>query len=153
VGVPVEVLAGAVVAHRRSGVGVAGGDPDATRSTPASSMVVMNVCRIRAMVTPACSGSRRSRRVAQCRSIRVPREVRRIGPTVAPYGRSSDGWTGRGWQRNQHDLVALAVDPQDAVAVFLTEVVDVAAGRGLRGHGGSPHVSGTRCETGEATGC
>ena len=36
---------------------------------------------------------------------------------------AADGW----WQRDQDDLVAFAVDPQDAVAVFLAEVVDVGA--------------------------
>ena len=39
-----------------------------------------------------------------------------------------DGAADRGWQRDEDDLVALAADPQHAVAVLLAEVVDVGAG-------------------------
>lgn len=34
----------------------------------------------------------------------------------------------RGWQRDEGDAVVLADDPQDAVAVFFTEVGDLGAG-------------------------
>ena len=37
---------------------------------------------------------------------------------------AGDGW----WQRDEDDLAAFAEDAQDAVAVFLAEVVDVGAG-------------------------
>jgi hypothetical protein len=33
----------------------------------------------------------------------------------------------RGWQRDEYDLAALAVDSQDTVAVFLAQVVDVGS--------------------------
>jgi hypothetical protein len=66
--------------------------------------------------------------VAQCRSIRVPREVSGIGPVVRLGDGAFDGAANRRWRRHQHDLVALAADAQHAVAVLLAEVFDVAAG-------------------------
>jgi hypothetical protein len=56
--VPVEVLAGTVVAHRGSGAGVTGGDLDVSEFDSGVKMVVRKVCRsmcwsIRAMA-PAC---------------------------------------------------------------------------------------------------
>ena len=56
------------------------------RSTPASSMVT-NVCRsmrgcIRGSLMFTAAASRRSRRVAACRSIRAPRRFNRRGPSV-----------------------------------------------------------------------
>src|SRR4051812_20132208 len=107
------------------------------RSTPTSSMVVTKECRsmcgcIRGSLTPACSATRRSRRVAQCRSIRVPLQVRRMGPggpfVDGPLDGAADG---RG-KRDQYDLVALAPNAPYTVAVLLAEVFDVAAG-GLEG--------------------
>ena len=52
----------------------------------------------------------------------------RIGPSVAVADGAVDGAADRGRQRDQDDLVALAVHAQDAVAVLLAEVVDVGAG-------------------------
>jgi hypothetical protein len=83
----VKVLSGAVVAHGGSRVGVAGGDlyvaqvDTSVEHRGDEGMPDMCGC-IRGNLTPACSARRRSRRVAQCRSIRVPREVSRIGPAV-----------------------------------------------------------------------
>jgi hypothetical protein len=94
VGVAVEVLAGPVIPHRGARVGVSGGDLDIRRSTPASSMVVTNVCRSMcgcalAIRTPATLARCRRRRVAAWRSIRVPRLLSRIGPPVrTPIARS-----------------------------------------------------------------
>jgi len=81
---------------------------------------------IRGDRTPAVSASRRSRRVAACRSILVPRVFSRIGPAVRVA--TADGPGHRWWQRHQHHLGALADDSQDAVAVFLAQVGDVRAG-------------------------
>ena len=53
-------------------------------------------------------------------------EQQRPGGAVA--GGEVDGAADRGWQRDQHDLAALAVDPYDAVAVFLAEVIEADAG-------------------------
>ena len=98
VGVTVEVLAGTVVAHRGARVGMAAAIWTSRRSTPASSMVVTNVWRsmcgcVRAIWTPAVPARRRRRRVAACRSIRVPRLLSRIGPAC---GRRRHGrWPGR----------------------------------------------------------
>jgi hypothetical protein len=52
-------------------------------------MVVTRVCRsmcgcIRGSRTPACSATCWSRRVAACRSMRVPRRLRSSGPQSRP---------------------------------------------------------------------
>src|SRR3954453_18762218 len=39
-----------------------------------------------------------------------------------------DGSSYCGWERYEHDLVALTAHPQPSVAMFLTEVCDIAAG-------------------------
>ena len=57
-----------------------------------------------------------------------PARLSRIGPTVAVVDGAVDGPPDRGRQRDEHDLVALAVHAQDAVAVLLAEVVDVGSG-------------------------
>ena len=66
--------------------------------------------------------------MAQCRSIRCAGAAEQDRPAGAvshgPVDRSPDS----GRQRDEDDLAALAVDPQDPVAVFLAEVVDVGAG-------------------------
>jgi hypothetical protein len=53
--------------------------------------------------------------------------LRRIGPALrpstAPVDRSAYGWR----ERDEDDLAALATDSQDAMAVFLAEVVDAGA--------------------------
>ena len=77
---------------------------------------------------PAVSARWRRRRVAACRSIRVPRLLSRIGPRDAGSGRPVDGPADRWRQRDQDDLGALAAHAQDPVAVFLAEVGDVRAG-------------------------
>ena len=80
------------------------------------------------MRTPACSASRRRRRVAACRSIRAPRLLSRIGPRGPVPDGAVDGPADRWRQRDEHDLGALAAHPQHPVAVFLAEVADVSAG-------------------------
>ena len=67
----------------------------------------------------------------------------RPGGTVAdgPVDRPPD----RGWQRDQHDLVALAVHSQDAVAVSLTEFLDVGTG-GLEDPQPEQSEHGDQCE-------
>ena len=55
----------------------------------------------------------------------APVQQQRPGRPLAgcPVHRSAD----RVWQRDQHDLVALASHAQDPVAVFLAQVLDVSA--------------------------
>jgi len=74
----VEVLASSVVAHSGSRVGVAGGnlyvaEVYASVEHRGDKSVSEHVWCIRGSLTPACSARSRSLRVAQCRSIRVPR--------------------------------------------------------------------------------
>ena len=54
--------------------------------------------------------------------------LRRIGPAVAVVDGAVDGAADGRWQRDEDDLVALAVHAQDAVAVVFAEVLDVGAG-------------------------
>jgi hypothetical protein len=54
-----------------------------------------------------------------------PVQQERAGDPVA--GCAVDGASHRGWQRDEHDLVAFAADPKDTVAVFFAEVGDVGA--------------------------
>src|SRR3954470_18823514 len=101
-------------------------------ATPASSMVVTKVCRsmcgcIRGSVTPACSASRRSRRVAQCRSLPVPGGVNKIGPVVrSSMDRSRARLTAGG--SGTRTTLSPFPDPEHPVAVFFAEVVDVGSG-------------------------
>jgi hypothetical protein len=44
-------------------------------------------------------------------------------------GGAVDGARDRGWERNQHVFVPLAAHQQDAVAVFLAQILDVRSGR------------------------
>jgi len=84
---------------------------------------------IRGIRTPAAKARCRSRREAAWRSIRPPRELRRIGPSVAVVGGTFDrpGYCWR--QRDQNDLAAFAPHAQDAVAVLFAEVGDVRPAR------------------------
>jgi hypothetical protein len=68
------------------------------------------------------------RRVAAWRSIRAPRVLRRIGPTVrSPVAWSRERLTAGG-SGGEDGLAAFAEDAEDAVAVFFAEVGDVQAG-------------------------
>jgi hypothetical protein len=128
--VPVEVLAGAVVAHGGPGVGVTGGD--------------LHVAEADAGVE-----HRRHERVPQHVGMRPrhpdPRDLGEVlesagggmpvhPPTMAvaqnrPTGAFIDGPVDgsgdRGWQRNEDDLATFAAHTQDPVSVFLTQVGDV----------------------------
>src|ERR1700733_10950473 len=88
------------------------------RSTPASSMVVTNVCLSicgcgLVIRIPEASASRRRRRVAACRSMRTPR-LSMARPTAGGSGISAT-------------LVPLP-DTQHPVAVLLAKVGDICAG-------------------------
>ena len=54
--------------------------------------------------------------------------VQKQRPVSTVVGRAVDGSGDRGWQRDQHDLVAFAVNSKDAMAVFFAEVGDVGPG-------------------------
>lgn len=87
VGVPVEVVAGAVAAHRRAWVGVAGDDLDVAEANADVEHGGDEVCRgvcgyILGIRTPAARCL--SRRLAASQSMRAPRVLRRIGPAVRP---------------------------------------------------------------------
>jgi hypothetical protein len=57
--------------------------------------------------------------------MRAPRvRVAQDRPVGAAVDGSVDGSGHRGWQRDEHDLAALAAHPQHSVAVLLAEVVD-----------------------------
>jgi hypothetical protein len=55
--------------------------------------------------------------------------VRKDRPGLPDADGSLDGSGHRWWQRGEHDLAALAADPEDAGAVLLAEVLDVRAAR------------------------
>src|SRR5690348_3538802 len=76
---------------------------------------------------PAVSARWCRRRVAACRSIRVPRLLSRIGPLPAA-GCPVDGPADGGRKREQDDLGPFAAHAQDPVAVFFAEVADVSTG-------------------------
>ena len=83
--VAVKVLTGPVVAHRGPRVGVAGSDLDVPQVDAGVELVVTNLWRSMCgcglvIRIPAAPASRRRRRVAAWRSIRMPRLLSRIGP-------------------------------------------------------------------------
>ena len=80
------------------------------------------------MIRMPALGHCRRRRVAACRSIRVPRLLSRIGPAHPASGGAVDGPADRWWQRDQDDLGAFAAHAQHTVTVLFTEVADVGAG-------------------------
>ena len=57
-----------------------------------------------------------------------PAPVTQDRPFAAPGDSPVEGTADGGWQRYLHDPVALAVDFEDAVAVFFAEVGDLGAG-------------------------
>lgn len=71
---------------------------------------------------PALAARCLSRRVAACRSILVPRVLRRIGPSNRPSTARSTALATAG---ARDDLAALAAYPEDTVVVLLAEVADV----------------------------
>src|SRR5690242_21697229 len=77
---------------------------------------------------PAVSASWWRRRVAACRSIRGAAAVEQDRPAGSGGYCPVDGPAGRGRQRDQDGLGALAAYPQDPVAVLLAEVGGVGAG-------------------------
>jgi hypothetical protein len=118
VGVAVEILASPVVRIVVRGSAWRAAIWTSRRSTPASSMVVTKVCPSMcgcglAILTPAVSASRRSRRVAAWRSIRAPRLLT---------------GSARGWQRDEDDFGAFAAHAQHPMAVLFAQVVDVCPG-------------------------
>ena len=82
----VQVLASAVMTHRRARVGVAGGDLHVAQvngSVETGCDVWRSMCGCAlAIWMPAASARWRRRRVAACRSIRVPRLLSRTGPCM-----------------------------------------------------------------------
>jgi hypothetical protein len=56
--------------------------------------------------------------------MRVPRVLRRIGPSVRPSAARSIARATAGWQRDEDDLAAFASHLRHAMAVFLTEIAD-----------------------------
>ena len=129
----VEVVAGSVVAHGGSGVGVAGGDLDVAEVDAGVEHcgdvgVAEHVRMQRRHPHPGCLGE-----VAEAAGGRVPVhplsagvEQDRPRGSVADRGiqSSADG----GWQGDEGGLVALAEHSQNAVAVFVAEVGDVQPG-------------------------
>ena len=129
----VEVVAGSVVAHGGAGIGVAGGD--------------LHVAEVDA-------GVEHGRDVGVAEHVRVqwrhPHPGRRSqgaqpsggGMSVHPDAagvqqdrtasavadRLVEGSADRRWEWNEDGLAAFAEDPEDAVAMFFTEVGDVQAG-------------------------
>ena len=72
---------------------------------------------------PAVVARCRKRRVAACRSIRVPRLLSRTGPPRPGPGCPVDGPADGGRQRDQDDLGALAAHAQHPVAVLFARVL------------------------------
>ena len=130
----VEVLAGSVVAHGGAGVGVAGGDLDVAEVDAGVEHGGDVGVAEHVGVHPRASSRRRSsaRRGGggwrTWRSIRLPARLRRIGPPARPPTARSMARPTAGGSGTSDDLVALAVDAQDAVAVDLAEALDVGAG-------------------------
>ncbi|MCY1145727.1 hypothetical protein OWR29_47670, partial [Actinoplanes sp. Pm04-4] len=130
VGVPVEVLAGAVVAHRGLRVGVSGGDlyiaeADSRVQHGRDERMAQHV---RVHPWHPDPGRRGQLLEAAGRGMPVHSPTQRVTqyrPVLAITDGVLDGSSDRRRQRDQHDLVALAVNLQDAVAVFLAEVGDV----------------------------
>ena len=83
---------------------------------------------MRGNLKPVLSARRRSRRVAQCRSIRVPETCQQDRPVLANVDSPFDGAAYGRREGHEHDLAALPAHPQHTVTVLLTQVVDVAAG-------------------------
>jgi hypothetical protein len=79
------------------------------------------------MRTPALVARCLSRRVAAWRVHPRADHVAQDRPIMTPVDSSVDcsgyGW----WQRDEHDLAALATHPQDPVAVLLAQVGDTRA--------------------------
>src|ERR1700733_2533167 len=102
------------------------------RSTPASSMVVTNVCLSicgcgLVIRIPEASASRRRRRVAACRSMRTPRLLRRMGPLARPPTALSMARPTAGGSGISATLVPLP-HTQHPVAVLFAKVGDICAG-------------------------
>ncbi len=129
----VEVLAGSVVPHGGAGSAWRAAIWTSRRSTQASSMVVTKVCRSNVRVH---RGDLRAAEVGQAPQPAGGAVTIHPGPSATEedgaaravaYG-PFDGPSHRRRQRYQDDLVALAVDAEDPVAVLLAEVGDVCAG-------------------------
>ena len=89
----VEVLAGSVVAHGGSWVGLSGRDLHVTEVDagvePGGDVGVPEHVGVDASLSPVSCARARSRRVAQCRFIRLPVRLRRTGPVArSPMARS-----------------------------------------------------------------
>jgi hypothetical protein len=130
---PVEVVAGPVVAHGGRGSACRAAICASRRSTPASSMVVTKVwrsmcgCVLRIRMR-AARARFLSRRVAACRSIRAPRLLSRIGPDGRPLMARSIARSTAGGNGTSTTFVPLAADSRYPVAVLLAEVADVGSG-------------------------
>jgi hypothetical protein len=133
VGVSVEVLAGAVVAHGGAWVGVAGGDLDVADADAGvehgGDESVQKHVRMQPRISiPAVAARRRSRRVAACWVHPGAERVAHDRTVAAAVDCPIDGLSDGRRQRDQDDLAALAVDLEDAMAVFLAQVADVRVG-------------------------
>jgi hypothetical protein len=132
VGVPVEVLAGPVVAHGGSRIGVAGGDlhvaqADAGVEHGGDEGVAQHVRVHPGHPDPGDSGE-----VFESAGGRVPVHPRAVDvaqdrTALAAVDGSVDGSGYRRRERDENDLAAFADHAQDAVAVFFAEVADVGA--------------------------
>ncbi len=126
---PVEVLAGMAVAHGGAGVSVAGGDLYVAQVESGvqhrSDEGVPEHVRgcMRGSFTPASSTRRRNRRVRSVDPFGC-REGSRRSVGVPIVDGSLDCAAHGGWKRDEDDPVALAVNPEHSVAVFLTKVLN-----------------------------
>jgi hypothetical protein len=129
-GVAVEVLASPVVDGRGAGVGVTGGDLDVSQRDPGvegghdergSQHVRVDGAEPRALADrpdPAMRGA-----PVETVAVTAPQDR----PVVAFAGGQVDGPGGPGDERHGGRLVALAYDPQRAMAALETEVLTLVA--------------------------
>ncbi|GAA3383325.1 hypothetical protein GCM10020369_08790 [Cryptosporangium minutisporangium] len=118
---PVEVLAGSVVAHRRSWIGVAGGELDVAEADAGVEHRGDEGVAEHVRVRPGHpdSGGRRERLEPTGRGVPIHRATASVAQD-RPGGAFVDGTVERasnsGWEWYEDDLAFFAADAQDAVA-------------------------------------